>query len=119
MIIIAGINTNIDAISRRVTTNTNTISTEVTRLEGLITAEATARRTKDSTLEDMIAQEVDTRQRNDNVILNKIPEEATSTNKLADKAYVNAQITAAVPTALSQLSDDTTHRLVTDDEKDT
>lgn len=118
-IIIAGINANIDAVSQRVTTNTNTISTEVTRLERLITAETTARGTKDSELEDMIAHEADIRQRNDNIILNKIPEEATSTNKLADKAYVNAQITAAVPTALSQLSDDTTHRLVTDDEKDT
>ena len=96
--IISGINSAISSASQRITNNTNTISSEATRLEGLITAEATTRRINDSTLEDQIAQEATTRQQNDNVILNKIPAEATSTNKLADKAYVQDLVSTSSAT---------------------
>lgn len=75
-------------VNQRITTNTNTITTEVSRLDGLISSETTARRNGDSYLEDLIASEADTRQQNNNFILNKIPAEATSVNKLADKAFV-------------------------------
>lgn len=96
--IISGINSAISSANQRITNNSTTISSEVTRLEGLISSEATTRRTKDSNLEDMIAQEADTRQRNDNVILNKIPAEATSDNKLADKAYVQDLVSTSSAT---------------------
>lgn len=54
----------------------------------------------------------------------KIPSAASTSNQLADKAFVNSTLadkadTADIPTALSQLSQDSTHRTVTDSEKST
>ena len=54
----------------------------------------------------------------------KIPSAASTSNQLADKAFVNSALadkadTEDIPTALSQLSQDSTHRVVTDSEKST
>lgn len=53
------------------------------------------------------------------IIMDDIPPEASPENQLADKEYVNVLLETAVPTMLSELSDDDTHRLVTDKEKET
>ena len=54
----------------------------------------------------------------------KIPSAASTSNQLADKAFVNSALAdkadaADIPTTLSQLSQDSTHRTVTDNEKNT
>ena len=72
---------------------------EITRVEGLIESEASTRASTDAKLQKDIESEASTRASTDatlnnniNTINSKIPSQASSTNQLADKDFVNSSI---------------------------
>ena len=112
----AATNARIDTTNQNVVANTTAISnekqiriSEINRIAGLVSAETAARTTADSNLSERISSEVNARQSNDNILAgaintinNKIPSEASNSNKLADKKYVDDSI----PTKISDIDND-------------
>ena len=77
----------------------STRASEITRVEGLIESEASTRASADAKLQKDIESEVSTRasadatlNNNINTINSKIPSQASKTNQLADKDFVNSSI---------------------------
>ena len=77
----------------------STRASEITRVEGLIESEASTRASTDAKLQKDIEAEASTRASTDatlnnniNTINSKIPSQASKTNQLADKAFVNSSI---------------------------
>ena len=68
-------------LNNNINTEVSTREREVTRVEGLIESEASTRASTDATLNNNI-----------NTINSKIPSQASSTNQLADKDFVNSSI---------------------------
>ena len=103
---ITAVNERIDTTNANVATNAETIQneienreSEIERIEGLLSAEETARVESDNALSNRISQEATDRSTADNNfeqsivnINSKIPSAASSSNQLADKAFVNSSI---------------------------
>ena len=77
----------------------STRTREITRVEGLIESEASTRASEITRVEGLIESEVSTRASTDatlnnniNTINSKIPSQASKTNQLADKDFVNSSI---------------------------
>ena len=77
----------------------STRASEITRVEGLIESEASTRASTDAKLQEGINTEASTRASTDatlnnniNTINSKIPSQASKTNQLADKDFVNSSI---------------------------
>ena len=68
-------------LNNNINTEVSTREREITRVEGLIESEASTRASTDATLNNNI-----------NTINSKIPSQASSTNQLADKDFVNSSI---------------------------
>ena len=78
----ASIRASTDAtLNNNINTEVSTRAREITRVEGLIESEASTRASTDATLNNNI-----------NTINSKIPSQASSTNQLADKDFVNSSI---------------------------
>ena len=81
-------------LNNNINTEASTRAREITRVEGLIESEASTRASTDATLNNNI-----------NTINSKIPSQASSTNQLADKDFVNSSITTNTANFIGTFTD--------------
>ena len=86
-------------LQKDIESEASTRASEITRVEGLIESEASTREREITRVEGLIESEASTRASTDatlnnniNTINSKIPSQASSTNQLADKDFVNSSI---------------------------